>query len=278
MRVVSCYYPGRDFPSISITGDQCALQCPHCMAHPLSCMLCADSPERLITLACELERDQALGFLLSGGYDSKGVLPVGAFLPAIRRIKETTELSINAHIGYPRRDALPSIVDSGIDAYSVNFPMSDRVGRTYFQVENALARFEETVEGLHELGAKRVIPHMLIGLGDSDEDIKGMRLLSDNPPESLVVLAFTPIRGTPLEDRAPTESARIIDTIAIARQLMPETKLVLGCMRPRGAVSSEIYLMRELVDGIVLPARSVEKSLQNHLSLERLRGCCAIHL
>ncbi len=278
LKEVSCYHPGRLFSAISITGARCALQCPHCMGRSLSSMTPAENPQKLVDLAYALADRGALGFLLSGGFDSHGSLPVGNYIDAIRRIKETTQLRINAHIGYPHRGDIESLVRSGIDVYSINFPMGDRVGEEYLRIENAMAKYKKTVDGLVNAGAEKVIPHALIGLSEIEEDLKGMSILAKNPPEALVIIAFVPKRDTSLASRSPTSATRIISTLEQVRLQMPDTTLVLGCMRPRGQLSAEEYIIDNLIDGIVLPSRSVQRKVADRVLFKHLDGCCALYL
>lgn len=277
MKTVSCYFPGPRFPSVSVTGSDCALRCPHCAGLPLSAMLPAKTPNALLSLARRLSEDGALGFLLSGGCDSCGVVPLGRFLGAIRSIKEETGLRINAHIGYPGREDLGRLVETGIDSFSVTFPMSDRIGAEVLGIENALSRYDEIADGPLKAGG-RFVPHALIGLGDEQEDAAGLELLASYEPKSIVVIVFTPIKGTPLSDASPPADERIAVALATARELMPRANLVLGCMRPRGKTELEGRLIEETLDGIVMPSVAALRNISGRVGMKRLEGCCALYL
>lgn len=277
MKTVSCYFPGPRFPSVSVTGPRCGLECPHCMGLPLSTMLPAETPTALLSLANKLSDDDAFGFLLSGGCGADGVVPLAGFSDAIRSIKDATHLKINAHVGYPSQEAVGRLVDTGIDAFSVTFPMSDEIGKRYLGIDNALARYEETADALRGLGA-RVVPHALIGLGDQTEDVAGLSMIASYNPESLVVIVFTPLRGTPLSTALAPPDARIVETLSFARSAMQRTNLVLGCMRARGKTEMEARLIEELLDGIVMPSAAALKTVSGKVALERREGCCALYL
>ncbi len=277
MKAVRCYFPGPRFPSISVTGSRCDLCCPHCMGLTLSAMLPAETPEALTSLAGRLAADDALGFLLSGGCGADGVVPLERFSDAIRSIKNATSLKINAHIGYPRRETVDRLVKAGVDTFSVTFPISDGIGKRYFCVDDALSRYEETVEDLRSLGAK-VIPHALIGLGDQVEDAAGLNVLASYDPKSLVVIVFTPLRGTPQSNVSAPSDVRIIETLVSARDAMRRTNIVLGCMRSRGRPELEASLFEGVVDGIVMPSTAALRAVSGKVSLERFEGCCALYL
>jgi hypothetical protein len=248
------------------------------MGQPLSSMLPAKTPEKLCEIAAEIAEKGALGFLLSGGCNSESVVDLDPYLDAIRSIKRGTNLKINAHIGFPRADAVRRMVASGIDAFSVTYPASDRVGKGFLRTEGAVERYDETVKALAGEGAGKIVPHILLGIGTPDEDARAVENISMEPPTSLVVIAFRPIRGTPLERARPTPDSRIIEPIELARELMPDTKIVLGCMRPRGRIEMEKYLVENLLDGIAMPAGGLAESLSSSISLERAPGCCAVYL
>jgi lipoyl synthase len=275
MRKVCCYMPGGRFPSISVTGARCGLGCPHCAGHPLAAMLPAETPARLTEIAGRLADDGAVGFLLSGGCSSDGILHFDGYLDAIKTIKGSTDLRINAHVGFPRRGDAAKLADSGIDSFSITFPMSDRIGKQFLLVDDAIARYRESSTALSGAGAK-VIPHALLGLGDPQEDIRGIEILGEDPPRSLVAIAFIPLKGTPLESKPPTSEHRIIESLKVARAIMPDTKLVLGCMRPRGNLEMERFLIENILDGIAMPA--IREVRSEKASMEIVEGCCAVHL
>jgi uncharacterized radical SAM superfamily protein len=277
MKTVSCYFPGPRFPSVSVTGSRCGLECPHCMGVPLSAMLPAETPDALLSLANKLSDDDAVGFLLSGGCGADGVVPLGGFSDAVRSVKDATHLKVNAHIGYPRREAVDRLVKAGIDAFSVTFPMSDKIGKRYLGIDNALARYEETVDALRSRGA-RAVPHALIGLGDRTEDDAGLSALASYDPKSLVLIIFTPLRGTPLSTVPAAPDTRIVETLAFARSSMQRANLVLGCMRPRGRTEMEARLIEESLDGIVMPSAAAIRAVSGKVILERYEGCCALYL
>lgn len=247
------------------------------MGLPLSAMLPAETPDALLSLANQLSDDDALGFLLSGGCRADGIVPLGGFYDVIRSIKDATHLKINAHVGYPRPEKIDRLVEAGIDAFSLTFPMSDMIGKRYLGVDNAISRYEETADALRDLGA-RVVPHALIGLGDQTEDVAGLSTLASYNPKSLVVIVFTPIRGTPLSAAPAPPDARIVETIAFARSAMQHTNIVLGCMRPRGKTVMEARLIEESLDGIVMPSTTAVRAVSGKVALERYEGCCALYL
>ena len=278
MRIVKSFRLGSRFPAVSITGPHCDLNCPHCAGHTLASMLYADTPEKLLEIASRIENTGGMGFLLSGGCSSDGMLPIGPYLPAIRTIKNGSQLKINAHVGYPRDENAKGLVSSGIDVFSLNFPISDDVGLRFMKTPDAIDRYFETFDSLREQGAQKIVPHILIGLTDIEVEIRGLEILSSEPPKSMVVIAFLPLLGTPMRDAPPAEERHIIEFIKTSRSLLPSTKIALGCMRKRGSHRMESLLMKSYVDGIVMPSRKAIASDPKSIEIEELEGCCALYL
>jgi len=272
------FIPGKRFPAISITGSRCELGCPHCSGRPLASMLSADTPEKLLAVASRLEASGALGFLLSGGCDLTGALPIRPFLRAITAIKDAGHLKINAHVGYPRAEDAEGLVSSGIDAFSLNFPINDDVGLRIMRTPNAVQRYFEARDSLERAGAPRVVPHVLIGLADIEEEIAGLRMFQQCPPKGIVVITFNPIPNTPMRASPPADEMHIIEFLSRCREILPETKIVLGCMRKRGNHSLERYLMGNSVDGIVLPSKRAMEGVRETVEIEEFEGCCALYL
>ena len=91
-RQISIFKPSPRFPSISITGTRCQLQCQHCVGRFLHQMHAITSPEELIQFCDQLAQQQGIGCLISGGCDDisgtthpstmKWVLSSTATLPA----------------------------------------------------------------------------------------------------------------------------------------------------------------------------------------------------
>ena len=74
MKILKAYYPGKDFPSVSLTGTYCSLNCKHCSRHYLEGMIPAVNEEALYKTAKKIYEYGGKGFLLSGGSDLNGKL------------------------------------------------------------------------------------------------------------------------------------------------------------------------------------------------------------
>ena len=71
------------FPSISITGNSCALKCKHCGGRVLSTMIPASTPDELLSTCVELKKSECTGCLISGGCLPDGSVPFGRFIDTL---------------------------------------------------------------------------------------------------------------------------------------------------------------------------------------------------
>src|SRR5512138_3521678 len=67
------------FPTVSVTGNSCALNCKHCGGKVLKTMHPAVSPKELLELGRKLVVEGAKGVLVSGGCQPDGSVPLEAF-------------------------------------------------------------------------------------------------------------------------------------------------------------------------------------------------------
>ena len=82
------------YPTISITGAACALNCDHCQRQILKTMTAATTPESLIEACKRMNDDGDIGVLISGGSRKDGTLAWDDFFDAISTIKKETDLRV----------------------------------------------------------------------------------------------------------------------------------------------------------------------------------------
>lgn len=276
---VSFYYPGKAFPAISVTGRSCALLCDHCRGHYLEGMTAVRSPDKLVELAAQLKRDGATGFLLSGGCDSRGRIPLLQYVDAVRSIRESTGLRCNLHTGLLDGDEAAALVRSGADCYSMDLVQDEGVIRGTLHLQAAPSDYVRTLEALFSAGARRVVPHICVGLAPSEvSEERCVDLASGFPIGGLVLLGFRPTRGTPLQSRPPPSRERILHALEYAIQ-RTEAPVLVGCMRMRGDWELERACIEAGAAGIASPSRrTVEWAVENGYRTESKQECCALHL
>jgi len=276
---VECFYPGSGFPAISVTGRACALNCKHCSRKYLEGMVPATTPEDLLQIADALAQRGGMGFLLSGGSDQSGKIPLSPFVPAIKTIKSTTDLKVNAHVGLAPRKELESLVDCGVDAFSMDLYGDDATVRDVLGLKAAAEDYFRVLDDLRDLGAPRVAPHICVGIheGKLGGEFKAIERLARSPPDMLILISLIPTRGSAYEKVGAPDASVVRSVIEKAKAEMPSTKLVLGCMRSKLDRGFEYDLVKAGLDGMVLPSvRTVERLRSEGYRIKKTATCCAL--
>lgn len=242
-------------------------------------MIPATTPGDLLSVAEALAERGANGFLLSGGADAEGRVRVSDFADALGEIKSTTDLKVNVHIGLLPSEEIDRLVRSGVDSFSVDVYGSDD---TIHEVLGLNARVDDylaIVKRLKSSGAHVVAPHICVGIhgGELKGEFRAVERLSTLNPDVLVLISLIPTKGTAYERVVPPGREMLRSVIEKARATLPETKLVLGCMRSKIDRSSEIDFVRAGLDGIVLPAvRSVDGLREEGYIVKKRSVCCSL--
>lgn len=273
-------HPKPYFPSISLTGGFCALNCDYCKGRYLLDMISADDPENLYDTCVSLEADGARGVLLSGGYNKEGYLPIEPFLDSITRISQETNLFLSVHPGLVSDGLARKLGDAGIDLVDFNFIVDEEVIIRRNGIQKAPKDYKNTLNSLlNEIS--HVAPHILLGL--SREGLKAGRLalnaLSGKKISALVFLIIIPPSSSQSKNYEIPKPKQVGRLIAEARLNFPDIPLSLGCMRPRDThrVETEIEAVRSGIDRIVLSSKeSMQVARELGLEVHRLEACCAV--
>lgn len=276
---INSYLPGDSFPAVSVTGTRCSLGCKHCSGRYLEGMMPATSPDALLKLAEELEGRGAKGFLLSGGSDRDGRVPLGRFVPALRRIKDTTSLLVNAHVGLASTEEIEGLVRAGVDAFSVDIYGARSTVREVSGLDVGPEAFLRVVTDLKDLGAPTVAPHICIGVerGTVVGEMRALESLVPVRPDAVVLLVLMPTRGTPYEGIPPPTDDQVLGVVRMARATLPGSRVLLGCMRPRNRQAVEVGAARAGVDGIAMPSKGAISTLRaDGWKVTEKRTCCVM--
>jgi uncharacterized radical SAM superfamily protein len=242
-------------------------------------MRAATEPEELLRLARGLDEEGALGLLISGGSETTGKVPLERFVGTIRQIKDTTRLKINAHVGLAPRSDLEGLVAAGVDVFSVDVYGTDSAVQDTLGLDARAADFMKVVEDLKDLGAPAVAPHICIGIekGVLAGEMDAIARLKPTGPDVLVFIVFTPTKGTSYETAQPPAPSDILSVLRLAREQLPDTRLVLGCMRPRTARRYELEAVALGIDGIVMPSKETLNHIRRSGAKISEKGtCCAL--
>lgn len=266
--------------AISVTGQQCALDCAHCGRHYLAGM-------RPVSHALEVVRERRpKSVLLSGGCDLAGKVPLGEWP---RRMAESAPgVRINCHAGLVS-DAEADEIAQWADVVSFDVTTDQRVINQVYGLHRSPEEYMASYISL----AKRVptVPHVCIGLAKPSEsspaqsEIGALEAILNTVtsgaaplPPAIVFIVFAPTPRTRMADVAAPEPGLVRDIIAEARLMFPDTFINLGCMRPGGAYRGALDLMAidAGVNLIVQPApEAVERARALGLGIVQTDECCA---
>jgi len=267
------------FPSISITGSSCALKCKHCNGKVLDTMYPAQTPEALFNLCVKLKNNGAVGCLISGGCLPDGSVPIGKFVDTITKIKKNLGLVVVTHTGVIDFSTTKRLKDAGVDAALIDIIGSDDTINEVFNLDVSVKDYDMSLRAFHEAGIP-FIPHVLVGLhyGELKGELEALKMIAKYSPSAVITIAFMPIHGTPMENVIPPEPENIVRILAAARLLMPNTPLVLGCMRPKGEqrTKTDLLAVRAGVDAIAFPVEEaimLAESMNLKTSFSSL--CCS---
>ncbi|MHA1410773.1 MAG: hypothetical protein ACTSQY_10790, partial [Candidatus Odinarchaeia archaeon] len=132
-----------------------------------------------------------------------------------------------------------------------------------------------------EVEYRSVVPHICLGLnkGKIKEEFKALKTIKKYNPELLVVIIFTPTKGTKLENTKTVSKYELERFFALLRLIFPQTELSLGCMRPRKKLKITIdnAAFSTGFNRIVLPSIQIKKSASDKgINIKKFNGCCCL--
>ena len=251
---------------VSLTGTYCALDCAHCGGYYLQHM----KP------IWEADAKGARSYLISGGCDSRGRVPVTAHLEKIKTLRQGRKM--NWHVGLIEEGQM-RLIAPYVDLISFDFVGDDETIRQVYGLELRVEDYARTYQMLRRYAP--VLPHITIGLkgGKLAGEYCALEVLAEMGAEGLVFLVFIPTPGTRYADRQPPAPEEAAEVIAYARLRFPKKPVYLGCMRPYGEYRTRLdcLAVRAGVNKIVSPDKEAVR-LAERLGLKIQRGeeCCAI--
>ena len=133
------------FPSISVTGNECHLNCKHCRGKLLERMTAATTPKALYEACVEIKKSGAEGCLISGGSLRDGSVPLMDFIPEIKRAKQELDLKVVVHTGIVYPQIAEALADAGIDAAMFDVIGAEETARQVYHLECDISAFDESI-------------------------------------------------------------------------------------------------------------------------------------
>jgi uncharacterized radical SAM superfamily protein len=267
------------FATVSLTGTACALNCAHCSRHLLETMYGATTPAKLIALGRRLQAEGCQGVLLSGGADAQGAVPLRRFLPSIARLKGLG-LQVIVHTGLTDEQTARGLYDAGIDQ-----ALFDVIGdqETIHQVYGLPYTPQDYARGLAILrrAGLAVAPHVVIGLhyGQLRGELTALQIIRRAGADMVVLVVLRPLPKTPMAEVTPPSADAVGRLTAVARLLMPDTPLMLGCARPAGPAKVPMERLAVLAGANVVAypdPETVRLAAEKGLQTGFLESCCTL--
>jgi uncharacterized radical SAM superfamily protein len=273
------YITSHLFPSISLTGSRCSLNCKHCGGTLLEQLIPCSSSTSLIVTARKLIDYGAKGILITGGCDPEGRVPVPAMAAAIKTIKDTTDLIVVAHTGFISEKEAQILKQSRLDGVGFDvvgdMETAQRVyGLTVFEHD-----YISSLKALSHAGLM-LFPHICVGLdaGKLSGELHALDMIRGYRVSTVVITGLMPVRGTPFSGVKPNpvDFARVI-TAAV--ETFPETPITLGCARSSGKSREFIdhLAIESGVENIAIPTRyAIEYAQYNGYRIQSYGTCCGV--
>jgi uncharacterized radical SAM superfamily protein len=246
-----------DFPTVSVTGSSCALNCRHCGGKVLETMHPAETTSRLFDECQKLKQNGALGCLISGGCLPDGSVPLKQFAPAIERIKRELGLTVFVHTGIIDVETAVLLKAAGVDAALIDVLGSQDTIRKVYNLNVSVSDYADSLKALDNAGLS-FVPHVIVGLNDGqlDGEFEALKLIASTNASAIVIIAFMPIHGTEMSKVAPPKPLDIARVALSARLMFPKTPVVLGCMRPKGKLraGTDVLALKAGVDAVAFPS------------------------
>ena len=267
-------------PSVSITGDACALACEHCDAKMLETMIPATTPQELWQVFLKIVERGGTGCLVSGGSTLGGDVPLLRFIPTIKRAKKELGLSVVVHTGVVFEEVAAALADAEVDGAMLDIMGSDSTISEIYHLEIVKEAFEHSMGLLSDHGVP-LMPHVVVGLhrGELRGEAEAVRMIARHKPERVMIVAFKPLLDTPMEDSPTSTPMEVARVILACRLAMPDTPVIMGCARPLGdhKIETDKLAIRAGVNGMAYPSEEGhEFAIEMGLDISVSTGCCCL--
>ena len=242
-------------------------------------MIQVSNPEELFETCRKLKDNGAVGCLISGGCLPDGSVPIEDFIEAIAKVKKELELIIVIHTGIIQMTIAKKLKKAGVDATLIDIIGSDKTIREIYRLETNIEDYDRSLNALHKSGIP-FVPHLLVGLhyGKLKGEFQALKMISKYSPAAIIIIAFMPIHGTPMEKVEPPNPEDIIKVLVTARLMIPNVPIALGCMRPKGKhrTLTDTLAVKAGVNAIAFPdEKAIQLAESLGLEIKFSPMCCS---
>lgn len=271
----------KEFVSVSVTGDSCALNCEHCQTKMLKSMLSLTAYKGdLWAMGKQLAGQGAKGMLISGGSDKNGRVPLLKHIPDMIRLRRELNMTLRVHPGIPDEKTCAALGEVDLDGVMLDIIGDQETINEVYHLDVTPAAYDAVLERLERHGVP-TIPHIILGhyFGKMNGERKALEMIRKYRPKILVLVVMTPLSGTPMIGVKLPSLKEIGRFFEESRLTMPETPVILGCARPMGPIKAEIdkLAIAAGLNGIAYPAEGmVEFAAALDLQPEFINACCGV--
>ncbi len=276
---INFYITSNLFPSLSVTGNSCALMCKHCKGKLLQALIPATTCDELEKKASALYRNGAKGILLTGGCDKHGHVPVSSLIPSIKRLKQETGLILIAHTGFISREEAAALKNSGLDGIGFDVIGDMETAREVYGLDVSEKEYTESLRAIDQAGIL-VFPHVCVGLhfGELKGEFHALELIKKITPSTVIITGLMPVAGTPMAHVKPRTSD-FEKVIIKAVEMFPDVQIVLGCAHSSGKEREDIERIALLcgVSGIASPTmQTIDFAKKKGFEINYYGTCCGL--
>ena len=245
--------------------DMCSIVNARSGKCPENCKWCAQSAH--YSTGCETYDmvDEAEAQALARGCAEHGIMrfsyvasgravrgkALDAMCAAMRRVKDSTGVSVCASLGLLGREELAKLKEIGLKRYHCNLesaPSHFPTLCTTHTIEDKMA----TIDAAHSLGLE-VCSGGIIGMGETARQRGEFALLLRRArPVSIPINVLCPIPGTPLAGTPLISEDEIVHTAALFRMVHPGVQLRFAGGRQRISREGQLRCMRAGVNGAIV--------------------------
>jgi uncharacterized radical SAM superfamily protein len=241
-------------------------------------MVATTTEDLLYSSAKKLADSGGTGFLLSGGSDITGKLPIYKFKDIVKKIKHDFNLMINVHTGLLDPEDIIMLKEMNIDNVSFDMVGSDKTIKNVFGVDKTVEDYANSLKLLDQSGINYT-PHIVIGIdwGKINGEYSAIDILKtmDNF-KKVIFIVLIPTKHTAMEHVAPPKIEDIKNVFKYSKDNISKDH-VLGCMRPRYMTEIETAAIDYKFSGIVIPSKNTEKyALSRGYNIVRHNYCCSL--
>ena len=271
----------KEFISISVTGNNCALNCEHCKTKMLDSMLDLPSFDgSLFDMAKNLHEKGAKGILVSGGSNIRNQVPLLPHMDDMKRIRKELEMVVRVHPGLPDEETCAALSELDVDGVMLDIISDQETITNVYHLDATPSDYEEVLERLnrYEIPA---IPHIVLGhyFGKMNGEWAALDMIKKYPPKTLVLVILLSLTGTGMEGVVLPSVDEIGDFFETARLALPTTPILLGCARPLGPIKVKIDQMaiNAGLNGIAFPSEGiVAYASEKGLNPSFVNACCGV--